>query len=72
MSVRKWYLSEALASVRRLNAVLNDLTLEEVTACLDLEVATQRRKTIINLLIDQAARIAAAEINNRLKEKYGY
>jgi hypothetical protein len=66
MLVRKWYISEALASVRRLTQVLPELTEEEVLACLDLEAGSQRRQSVTDILITRAARLYL----NRLQEKY--
>ena len=69
-SVRKWYVSEALVSYRRLLSVVDELTLAEVTACLDLESATQRRRSVLDRLISRAVRLAEIELNRQLKEKY--
>lgn len=66
MSVRKWYLSEALVSYRRLADVITELTEEEVLACLDLEVASQRRQSVTDTLIKRAVRL----YSTRLQEKY--
>jgi len=65
-SSRKWYLSEALTSYRRLLAVVDELTWDEVLACLDLEVGTQRRRSVIDRLIKRAILLTT----NRLQEKY--
>lgn len=70
MSVRKWYLDQALSSFVRLNEVLNDLTEAEVLACLDLEGASQRRRSVIDRLISRAVRLKEIETNRQLKEKY--
>jgi hypothetical protein len=66
MSTRKWYLNEALVSVRRLEAVIDELTWDEVIACLDLETATQRRRSVTDRLIKRAISLTT----NRLQEKY--
>ena len=66
MSVRKWYLSEALVSYRRLADVIDELTEEEVLACLDLEAASQRRQSVTDTLTKRAVRL----YSNRLQEKY--
>ena len=68
--VRKWYISEALKSFVRLNEVLSELTEEEVVACLDLEAASQRRRSILDRLISRAVRLREIEFNRQLKEKY--
>lgn len=70
MSVRKWYVGEALKSFARLNEVLAELTEEEVMACLDLEAATQRRRSVIDRLISRAIRLKEIELQTSLKEKY--
>lgn len=66
MPTRPWYLNEALASVRRLDEIIGELTAEEVTACLDLEAATQRRRSVIDRLIKRAILLTTLA----LKEKY--
>jgi len=66
MSVRKWYLSEALVSYRRLLDVVDELTEEEVLACLDLETASQRRQSVTDILTKRAVRLYSI----RLLEKY--
>ena len=70
MPVRKWYIDQALQSFVRLNEVLHELTEEEVMACLDLEAASQRRRSIIDRLISRAVRLGEIALNQRLKEKY--
>lgn len=70
MSVRKWYIGEALKSFVRLNEVLSELTEQEVEACLDLEVASQRRRSVLDRLISRAVRLKEIELNRQLKEKY--
>ena len=66
MLVRRWYVNEALSSVRRLAVVISELTAEEVTACLDLEAATQRRRSVTDRLIKRAILLTTLA----LKEKY--
>lgn len=69
MSVRKWYLSEALVSYRRLLGVIHELSLEEVMAALNLESATQRRQSLTGKLIDRAVQLESQIIRKRLQEK---
>jgi hypothetical protein len=69
MSVRRWYLDQALVSYKRLNEVLNELTAEEVTACLDLEAGTQRRRSVLDRLISRAVRLNEIKFNQALQEK---
>lgn len=66
MSVRKWYLSEALVSYRRLVDIIDQLTEEEVLACLELETGSRRRQSVTGVLIKRAVRL----YSTRLQEKY--
>lgn len=70
MSVRKWYVDQALQSFVRLNEVLTDLTEAEVLACLDLEASSTRRRSVIDRLISRAVRLKEIEYSNTLKGKY--
>lgn len=67
---RKWYIDQALQSFLRLNEVLGDLTEAEVLACLNLEAASQRRRSVIDRLISRAVRLREIEYNRQLKEKF--
>lgn len=69
-TIRKWRLAQAITSYATLRTVVNDLTLEEVMAALDLESQSQRRPTIINRLISRASRLKEIEFTRQLKEKY--
>lgn len=68
--VSKYKVGQALRSVAGLNSVLNDLTEEEVLACLQLEAATRRRESVLNRLISRAARLNEITYVRQLKEKY--
>lgn len=70
MAVNKWRIDEALTSFARLNDIIDELTEEEVFACLDLESASRRRKSLINRLISRATRINEIRYSTSLKEKY--
>lgn len=70
MSVNKWRIDQALSSFHRLNELLPELTEEEIFACLKLEAATCRRKSIINRLISRAVRINEIRYSSSLKEQY--
>ena len=70
MSVRKWYVDQALQSFVRLNEVLSDLSETEVLACLALEAASTRRRSVIDRLISRAVRLREIAYNLDLKEKY--
>ena len=70
MSVRKWYIDQALESFQRLNEVIGELTAEEVSACLDLEAASRRRRSVTDRLISRAVRLNEIEFNTSLQEKY--
>lgn len=68
--VRKWYVGQALRSYKSLNEVISELTEQEVYAALNLEAATQRRKTVVDRLISRAARLNEIVFTRQLKEKY--
>lgn len=70
MPVRKWFIHEALASFRRLTAVVDQLTAEEVTACLDLEAGSQRRRSVIDRLIARALQLSTLSLSLTLTRKY--
>lgn len=70
MSVRKWYIGEALKSFVRLNEVLSELTEEEVLACLKLETASQRRKSVIDRLISRAVRLKEITYRKQIQETF--
>lgn len=70
MAVRKWYVHEALASFRRLGVVVDELTAEEVVACLDLEAGSQRRRSVIDRLIARAIQLNTLSFSQLLQEKY--
>jgi hypothetical protein len=69
-SVRKWYLNEALVSYRRLCAVIHELTLAEVEAALELESATQRRRSLTDKLISRAVLLDGIALTLALQEKF--
>lgn len=68
--VRQWYVGEAVASMRRLHEVIDDLTEAEVIAALELESGSQRRSSIIDRLISRAVRLNEITYSTNLKEKY--
>ena len=70
MTVRKWHLAQATQSYTTLRTVVNQLTLEEVIAALDLESQSLRRRSILNRLIARASRLKEIEHTRQLKEKY--
>lgn len=67
---REWYIGQALESVQGLNRVLSDLTAEEVIACLELESASLRRRSIIDRLIGRAVRLNELEYAASLKNRF--
>lgn len=69
-SIRKWHLAQATYSYTTLRTVINQLTLEEVLAALDLESQSQRRKSVLDRLIARASRLQEIEFTRQLKEKY--
>ena len=70
MSVRRWYIDQALASFPSLIRVLPDLTEDEVLACLKLEAGTRRRTSVIDRLISRAVRIRELLYSRQLKEQF--
>jgi hypothetical protein len=71
MALRQWYVDRALESYASLTEVINDLTEPEVMAALDLEDATQRRRTIVERLMQRAVRLRTLAASKDLKERYG-
>lgn len=70
MAVRKFYIDKALRSFVGLCETLDELTEEEVLACLRLESASRRRGSIIDRLISRAVRINELSYSRQLKEKF--
>lgn len=68
--VSKYKVAEALRSFSALLRILDDLTEEEVLACLQLEASTQRRESVLNRLISRAVRLNEVSYSRQLKEKY--
>lgn len=66
MALRKWQMAQALTSVRVLATVVHEMTEEEVLAALDLESASQRRRSVLERLIKRAIQLKT----QRLQEKY--
>ena len=64
-----WRTSRALESFRELLKVVDQLTEEEVYECLKLEVETQRRKTVIDRLIQRAADLNREQFESALRKK---
>lgn len=69
-AVRKFYVGQALQSFGSLNEVLQELTEKEVLACLRLEAASRRRRSILNRLISRAARLNEVSYVAKLKEQF--
>ena len=70
MTIRSWHMNLALSTFQSLNSIVNELTEEEVLACLKLESATRRRRSFINRLIARAARLSAIRTTQQLKAQY--
>ena len=68
--VSKFKIAAALRSYGALVAVLDQLTEQEVLACLQLEAASQRRESVLNRLISRAVRLNEIKYACQLKEKY--
>ena len=64
-----WRTSRALESFRELLKVVEELTEEEVYECLKLEVETQRRKPVIDRLIQRAAALNRLQFESALRKK---
>jgi len=63
-------MQEALQSFKRLEEILAELTEEEVLACLELEAASRRRRSLIDRLISRAVRLQGLVYSSQLKEKF--
>ena len=70
MEIRKWQVKQALQSAVLLAETLSSLTEKEVHYCLDLESETRRRKSLIECLINRAARFNKQRYIETLKEKH--
>lgn len=70
MSVRRGLVAQALESFQGLAAAINELTEEEVLACLELEAASLRRQSVIDRLISRAVRLRELSYVAYLKEKF--
>lgn len=70
MGISKYRASQALRSYGSLSLMINELTEEEVLACLELEAASMRRSSIIDRLISRAARLNEVRYVSELKKKY--
>jgi len=70
MSVRRFYIDQALTTFKSLCRVLNELTEEEVLACLKLEAGTLRRRSMLDRLISRAGRLHELRYTSQLKEKF--
>lgn len=66
---RKWHVDQAVHSVRSLTTVINDLTLAEVEAALQLESSTRRRAHVLRRLLGKAARLNEQIYLTNLKRK---
>lgn len=69
MFAGSWRTSRALSSFRSLLEVVEELTEEEVYYCLKLEVQSQRRKSLVDRLIQRAADLNKEQFIISLKEK---
>lgn len=70
MAVRRYYIDQALKSYASLGRVLNELTEEEVLACLKLEAGALRRRSVFDRLISRASRLHELCYTSQLKEKF--
>ena len=60
----------ALKSFAGLTKALDELTEEEVLACLELEAGSRRRQSVLDRLISRAVRLNELSYNLKLKEKF--
>ena len=67
---KKFRVSRTLESYGGLREQINKLSVEEVISCLDIEIATTRRPTVIRRLIARAVRLNEMTYRNQLMEKY--
>lgn len=65
---REWHMNEALHSFRRLKAILDVLTEEEVLAALKLECSSRRRHTLIAVLTARAEQFHLKKFHANLEE----
>ena len=70
MAVRQFYIQKALKSFGELRETLEELTEEEVLACLQLESASRRRQSMLDRLISRAVRLNELSYSRQLKEKF--
>ena len=70
MTVRRYYIDKALKSFFSLTQTLDELTEEEVLACLELEAGSRRRQSVLDRLISRAVRLNELSYNLKLKEKF--
>ena len=70
MSVRRALVAQALESFQGLAAALHELTEEEVLACLEVESASLRRRSMLDRLISRAVRLRELSYAAQLKEKF--
>lgn len=68
--MRKWYVDKAIHSTRSLLEIINDLTLEEAMAALQIESASRRRSRIIRRLIGRAVRLNEHNFKLHLEERF--
>lgn len=70
MSVSQQKIGRVLASFSALAEALPRLTEQEVLAALELEAASQRRRSVIDRLIKRAVRLNELKYQRHLKEKF--
>ena len=67
--MRQWHVGQALRSFRYLDKIIDELTEEEVLHVLEIESGAQRRKTIMNRLLQKAVDLNRHNYEVTLKEK---
>ncbi len=69
-TVRRELVVQALDSFLALTTTLEELTEDEVLACLELEASSLRRQSVINRLISRAVRLRELSYVAYLKERF--
>ena len=65
VATRKWHMAKALESFRSLGTVIDQLTLDEIYTCLDLEMGSQRRRSVSDRLIRRALSLTQTQLENK-------
>jgi hypothetical protein len=72
MSIRQYYIDEALQSFHRQRRIIAQMTEEECLEALRLESETRRRKSVMKPLIGRAVHLRERDYSKQLKRKFRY